>query len=83
MPLQMASGKLFRSDPALTNELRGILYTNLDLLGPLETNAGRLVPTDNLGARALIYEFTSVALIFGKVLLSSLFSINYEQSRVL
>ena len=28
-------------------------------------------------------EITSVALIFGKVLLSSLFSINYEQSRVL
>ena len=56
MPLQMASGKLFRSDPARTNELRGILYTNLELLAPLETNAGRLVPTNNLWARALVYE---------------------------
>ena len=56
MPLQMASGKLFRSDPARTNELRGILYTNLVLLAPLETNAGRLVPTNNVWARALIYE---------------------------
>ena len=56
MPLQMASGKLFRSDPARTNELRGILYTNLDLPEPLQTNAGRLVPTDNLWARALVYE---------------------------
>ena len=56
MPLQMASGKLFRSDPARTNELRGILYTNLDLPAPLQTNAGRLVPTDNLRARELVYE---------------------------
>ena len=56
MPLQMASGKLFRSDPARTNELRGILYTNLDLPVPLQTNAGTLVPTDNPRGRALIYE---------------------------
>ena len=56
MPLQMASGKLFRSDPSRTNELRGILYTNLELLAPLETNAGRLVPTHNLWAPALVYE---------------------------
>lgn len=56
MPLQMASGKLFRSDPARTNELRGILYTNLDLAAPLSTNAGRLVPTDSLRERELVYE---------------------------
>ena len=52
----MASGKLFRAAPALTNELRGVLHTNLDLCGPLQTNAGRLVPTDNLWTRALVYE---------------------------
>lgn len=56
MPLQMASGKLFRSDPARTNELRGILYTNLDLPEPLQTAAGRLVPTSNLKERELVYE---------------------------
>ena len=56
MPLQMASGKLFRSEPAHTNELRGILYTNLHLPEPLQTKAGRPVPTDNLWAGALVYE---------------------------
>ena len=56
MPLQMASGKLFRSDPARTNELRGVLYTNLDLPAPLQTDAGKLVPTNNLRERALVYE---------------------------
>ena len=56
MPLQMASGKLFRSDPARTNELRGVLYTNLDLVAPVQTDAGRLVPTNNLMERALVYE---------------------------
>lgn len=56
MPLQMASGKLFRSDPARTNELRGVLYTNLDLVAPVQTAAGRLVPTNNLRERALVYE---------------------------
>lgn len=56
MPLQIASGKLFRSKPAFTNELRGILYTNLDLPAPLLTIAGRLVPTNNLRASTLVYE---------------------------
>lgn len=56
MPLQIASGKLFRSDPARTNELRGVLHTNLDLAAPLQTVAGRLVPTNNLRARVLVYE---------------------------
>ena len=56
MPLQMASGKLFRSEPARTNELRGILYSNLVLLDPLQTNAGRLVPTDSLRPGGIVYE---------------------------
>ena len=56
MPLQMASGKLFRSEPARTNELRGILYSNLVLPEPLQTNAGRLVPTDSLRPGGLVYE---------------------------
>ena len=56
MPLQMASGKLFRSDPARTNELRGVLYTNLDFPAALQTDAGRLVPTSNLNERELVYE---------------------------
>ena len=56
MPLQMASGKLFHSAPARTNELRGVLYTNLVLAEPLKTRAGNLLPTDTLRPGTLVYE---------------------------
>ena len=49
--LQIASGKLFAKEPAQRNELRGVLYTNLQLYGrePIETAAGWLLPTSGLG----------------------------------
>lgn len=56
MPLQMASGKLFRSPPAGNNILRGILYTNLELPEPLRTKAGKLTPVNGLERYALVYE---------------------------
>ena len=45
--LQIASGKLFTQKPAQSNELRGIVHTNLQLYNrePIETAAGRLLPT--------------------------------------
>ena len=56
MPLQMASGKLFHSPPTRTNELRGILYTNLQLPEPLQTKAGRLIPTNSRRGPVLLFE---------------------------
>ena len=49
--LQIASGKLFAKKPEQRNELRGVVYTNLQLYGrePIETVAGRLLPTSSLG----------------------------------
>ncbi len=61
--LQIASGKLFAGVPALTNELRGVLYSNLQLFGrePIETVAGRLLPTDGLkNPNTVIYEMTEL-----------------------
>ena len=58
--LQIASGKLFNQKPAQSNDLRGVLYTNLQIFGrdPIETVAGRLLPTDILsGSQAVVYEF--------------------------
>ena len=59
--LQIASGKLFTNAPAQSNELRGVLYTNLQLFGrePIETAAGRLLPTDSLNnINAVVFEMT-------------------------
>ena len=59
--LQIASGKLFQSEPGQRNELRGILYTNLFLTGnPIETDAGRLLPVSSLHDKTLVYEFTEL-----------------------
>ena len=62
--LQIASGKLFTQSPGQQNELRGIIHTNLHLLGsePIETDAGRLVPTDIVSPLSgqLVYEFTEL-----------------------
>ena len=58
MPLQMASGKLFESDPARTNKLHGILYTNLILADSLDTEAGKLLPIHSFRPGTLVYEFT-------------------------
>ena len=60
--LQIASGKLFTRTPGQRNDLRGIVHTNLHLLGkePVETVAGRLLPTDATSQHSgqLVYEFT-------------------------
>ena len=60
--LQIASGKLFQQKPGRSNELRGIVYTNLILYKkPIETIAGRLLPTSALQHdKMLIYEFTEL-----------------------
>ena len=61
--LRIASGKLFTREPAQSNELRGVAYTNLQLYGrePIETAAGRLLPTSNLGdSRTAVYELTEL-----------------------
>ena len=62
--LQIASGKLFTQSPGQRNELRGIVHTNLRLLGkePIETVAGRLLPTNTTSPHCgqLVYEFTEL-----------------------
>lgn len=61
--LQIASGKLFANKPAQRNELRGVVYTNLQLFGrePIETAAGRLLPTSSLGVpNSVVYELTEL-----------------------
>ena len=61
--LQIASGKLFIKEPAQRNELRGVVYTNLQFYGtePIETAAGRLLPTSSLGAvSSAVYELTEL-----------------------
>ena len=55
--LQIASGKLFKQKPGRCNELRGVALTNLTILGPIETAAGRLLPASTLGTtKSLVYE---------------------------
>ena len=59
--LQIASGKFFRQKPARSNELRGVVYTNLQLYNrePIETTAGRLLSTSYLhNAKTAVYELT-------------------------
>ena len=61
--LQIASGKLFTGKPAQSNELRGVVYTNLQLYGreTIETAAGRLLPTSNLSdSKTAVYELTEL-----------------------
>lgn len=52
----MASGKLFHAGPAHTNELRGVLYSNLYPLDPIRTKAGTLLPSQDPSQRTLVYE---------------------------
>ena len=61
--LQINSGKLYPNGVRRTNELRGVLYSNLFLFrmddGPIVTAAGRLQQADATGTpRPLIYEIT-------------------------
>lgn len=60
--LQIASGRLFKKSPGQRNELRGVLYTNLQTYNQvIETAAGRLLSTSPLhGSKALVYEFTEL-----------------------
>lgn len=59
--LQIASGKLFDQAPEQRNILRGVLYSNLRPLvdKPVETAAGRILPTNALSSQPnqLVYEF--------------------------
>jgi hypothetical protein len=59
--LQINSGKLFQGGVGRTNQLRGVLYTNLVLAGledlPIETAAGTLLAAEPLGnPGSLVYE---------------------------
>ena len=60
--LQIASGKLFSSEPARRNELRGVLCSNLVVFheGAIATAAGKVLPTTMAPGRQgqLVYEFT-------------------------
>ena len=58
--LQIASGKLFKRPPSRSNELRGVVHTNLQLPSenPIETAAGKLLPTSTSRDKILIYELT-------------------------
>ena len=59
--LQIASGKLFKQNHGQSNELRGIVYSNLILHDKtIETVAGRLLPTSRLHDKMLVYEFTEL-----------------------
>ena len=62
--LQIASGKLFAQAAGQRNELRGVIHTNLQLMGskPISTDAGRLVPTNYVSQLSgqLVYEFTEL-----------------------
>lgn len=61
--LQIASGKLFTHDAAQRNELRGVLFTNLQLYRrpPIETAAGRLLSTESISPPgAVVYEITEL-----------------------
>lgn len=57
--LQINTGKLYSRDVERTNQLRGVLFSNLELRSdtPLKTAAGTLLGADVLGgARALVFE---------------------------
>lgn len=57
--LQICSGKMFQREIEYRNNLRGVLYTNLRLNRDkrLETDAGSLLSTSNLGqSNTIVYE---------------------------
>ncbi|MBJ7301589.1 hypothetical protein JHC44_14185, partial [Marinobacter salarius] len=61
--LQIGSGKLFQREAEHENHLRGVIYTNLKLRREqeIETDAGTILPTSNLGnSLALVYEFSEL-----------------------
>ena len=60
--LQIASGRLFKGKPGRRNELRGVLYTNLEMYNTvIDTAAGRLSYTSTLhDSKALVYEFSEL-----------------------
>lgn len=61
--LQIATGKLFIHEPEYRNELRGVVHTNLQLHSslPIETKAGRLLPTSFLRDTGIaVYELTEL-----------------------
>ena len=61
--LQIASGRLFSRPAAQRNELRGVLYTNLQLFDrpAIETAAGRFLSTESISSPGtVVYEITEL-----------------------
>ena len=61
--LQIASGRLFSGPAARRNELRGVLYTNLQFFdrATIETAAGRLLSTESISSPGtVVYEITEL-----------------------
>ena len=61
--LQIASGRFFSQQPAQSNQLRGVLHTNLQMgnRDPIDTAAGRLLPTNSLSSPStVVYEITEL-----------------------
>ena len=61
--LQIASGRLFSRPAARRNELRGVLYTNLQFFDrpAIETAAGRLLSTESISSPGtVVYEITEL-----------------------
>ena len=56
MPLQLATGKLFHNPPAFTNEMWGVIFTNLKLATPIDTPAGKLLPVSDLSVPEMVFE---------------------------
>lgn len=66
--LQIGSGKLFQREAEYRNNLKGVIYTNLRLIGDekLETMAGSVVATTNLyDSNVLIYEIEELVEAYG------------------
>jgi len=58
--LQIASGKFFGDGERWEFEAKGILYSNMRWVGPIETRAGTLEPVDTAGSEAFSYVLSYV-----------------------
>ncbi len=57
--LQITTGKFFKKEPGSRKELCGVAFTNLQLLNPIDTIAGRLRPINSASnPNTLVYEMT-------------------------
>lgn len=58
--LQIASGRFFGDGERWEFEAKGILYSNMSWVGPIETRAGTLEPVDTAGSEASSYVLSYV-----------------------